>query len=78
MTGRVIPGPWPSISIRRRETGPAAAYLAERERLGIPSQVAILTRRCPWCHARPGEPCRVRATGWRITSPHHSRTGAAS
>jgi hypothetical protein len=56
---------------------PTVAYLAERARLGFPSLAEALLERCPWCEARAGEPCRVRATGRRVAHPHEARIHAA-
>jgi hypothetical protein len=54
---------------------PAASYLAERKRLGMPSGGTALTRPCRWCGASPGEPCR---NGRKRRGPHPSRAEAAA
>jgi hypothetical protein len=56
---------------------PGASYLAERERLGMPSQPGPRTRTCPWCGADPGYPCQVRATSKLLPQVHEARKLAA-
>jgi hypothetical protein len=78
MTATVIPGPWPGVVIRRRRgVPPTAGYLAERERLGIPSGAQAITVRCPWCGAPAFKPCTVNGTG-RFRPPHEARIEAAA
>ena len=75
MNGTVIRFRRPGYTAASRRPGvpPTAAYLAERARLGILSFGAALLEHCLWCGAMPGEACHVRATGRRLSQPHHAR-----
>ena len=71
MTATVLYGPW--AGTRQAGQPPAAGYLAERERLGIPSHAETLLRGCRGCGARESGPCHVPFTA--ITrGPHEART----
>jgi hypothetical protein len=61
-----VPPRWPGVP-------PTADYLAERERLGMPSRALALSRGCEWCGAAPYTECIVRATGRRLGRTHEAR-----
>jgi hypothetical protein len=63
---QAVPPRWPG-------TPPTAAYLAERERLGMPSRALTLSRSCEWCGVGPYQECIVRATGRRLGRTHAAR-----
>lgn len=75
MSGKVVRGPWPGITAATRRPGvpPPLAYYAARIDLGMPSHADALLRACPWCFARVGQSCYVRANGRRTKFPHEAR-----
>jgi hypothetical protein len=44
----------------------------------MPSHADALLRACPWCLARIGQSCYVRATGRRTRQPHDARINPVS
>lgn len=80
MSAEIIRGPWPGTeyqpSILTRP--PTAEYLAERERLGMPSNPEVINQACPYCGARELRPCRIRGSGTSIKGFHPARVERAS
>lgn len=73
------PTPPPFDPTRQEGRPPTAGYLAERERLGMPSDpqaIALLEARCPWCDSGPWQHCLNRALG-TVTPFHEARWTAA-
>ncbi|MGN6173920.1 MAG: zinc finger domain-containing protein [Streptosporangiaceae bacterium] len=64
------------LAMRRPGVPPVAEYLAERERLGIPTGGAALTVHCPWCGAQAFKACKVPGLD-KPRRPHEARREAA-
>lgn len=68
------PGSWPApVPLRTPGTAPTAAYLEERQRLGMASTGPdVLSVPCPWCDSPRWRRCVNSATGAE-TDPHYAR-----
>lgn len=72
----VIRGPWRARPVTHQPIPPSAEYLGARERLGFQSYADAISRACPWCHARAGQPCQ-NTDGRRRNEPHEARRVAS-
>jgi hypothetical protein len=75
---KVLAGPWPGVDrqLSLLTKPPTAEYLAERERLGMPSGPGLINVPCPYCGAAELRPCRIRGTGQSIRGFHPARVEA--